>query len=145
MDWKAIAINDLKKYNDLLVGRQILKERIEALEKDSVELRSALGYTDSVSGANTNNQDKILNNIVMREKLVENLAAITVLITRIETGLSVLTSDEHLAIRVKYIDNRKHAIDEISSHIGYEKRHAYRVLNSALLRFTRATYGITDL
>lgn len=145
MDWKILAINDLKQYNELLVARHNLQENIKNLEGDIVALRSALGNTDEISSTNAGNNDKILNNIVMREKLSHNLAAITPLITRIESGLQNLSSDEYLAIRIKYIDCRKNAMDEITRQIGYEKRHAYRILHSALLRFTRSTYGVTDL
>ena len=145
MDWKIVAISDLKKYNELLVARHNLQDKIKQLEDDSVALRSALGNTDEISRSGSGNNDKILNNIAMREKLADNLAAIKPLITRIESGLNILTADEYLAIRIKYIDARKNAMDEITRQIGYEKRNAYRILNSALLRFTRATYGVTDL
>lgn len=146
MDWKKVAIDDLRHYRCLKDALKNLNDNITNLVEDSISLKSGLSNPEPIKGGGTKQEDKMINMIVKKERLKLNQKAIQALMKMIERGLNNLNENELSILKYFYMEEgRKISIDCLCNKMGYEKSRIYQIRNDGLKKFTMSMYGIIDL
>lgn len=144
MDWKRIATDDLKKYMQYQTATINIQEKIKMLEEQLDGLKSS-GECVPVKGGMSSYEDRLIDNIVKRDRLKLNLRIIRYHMSCIERGLQNLTHEERTILHYFYIDRPSHPIDIIRDKLYLEQSRIYQIKDTALYKFTVSMYGIVDL
>lgn len=146
VNWQKIAIDDLRKYEHMKQGLLSIREKQAALDLQSGVIRSSFSDREPVSGSGGSGaEDKLISNIVERDRLDGNYQAIEKLVGQITRALAVLDDRERLVLERFYINRSPGYIDRLCEELGYEQRQVYRIKDVALHHFTVAMYGLVDL
>lgn len=146
MRWDKEAESDLRKYPGLLNATKNLSERIEYLEASSGSLKGSVCDDVPVHGGGSHYEDRILNNLVERERKRMLLDVDEQLLTAIERGLSALTDEERMVIDGFYIyPVRSDKADALAARIPCGRATVFRIRDRALYKFTVSMYGLMDL
>ncbi len=140
MDWKACAVDDLRRYRLLKTSLLNCREKIGAIKETAASGRAAI---KSRGARRTDN--RIIDAIVEIDRLRYNISAIEKLIKCIERGLRALSKEERLLLEKFFMSANPANIQEIKASLGYEMRTIYRLRDKALLKFTLAMYGVESL
>lgn len=136
MDWKACAVDDLRRYPQMKIGVLNSREKLRTVESLARSAKTSLkrnpGHTDS----------RLVDAIVESERLRKSLKQTEALIRLIERGLESLTEEERLLLTRFYMSRTTPNITDIKRELGYETRSIYRLRDRALVNFTLAMYGI---
>ena len=145
MDWKKCAIEDLRNYGRRRDSLDNIKSRIVALKEQYASVKCALGSdTGAVQGGGNRIEDRMLSNIVERERLTHTYRAAKQLVDLTERGLSGLDERERLVLERFYIEPAKGSVDRLCDELGYEKTQIYHMKDSALYKYTICEYGLSD-
>lgn len=146
VNWQKVAIEDLRRYPALRQSLTAIREKQAALDLQAGVVRSSFRDSAPVSGSGTSGaEDKLISNIVERERLDGNYAAVQKLVAQIETALDLLDKTERLVLERFYMHRMDGHVDRLCRELGYEARNIYKIKDNALRKFTVAMYGIVDL
>lgn len=145
MRWDKEAESDLRKYPGLLNAVKNLRERVEYLEASSGSLKGSVCDDVPVHGGGSHYEDRILNNLVERERKKMLLNVDEQLIAAIERGLKALTDEERMVVEGFYFHPTKAAADSLAAKIPCDRSVVYDIRKRALYKFTVHMYGIMDL
>jgi hypothetical protein len=145
LDWKKLAVDDLRNYNLLQQSMQHIPQRIAALETEAVALKSSFSDCEPVSGSKKDGQDRLLSNICQRQRLHCNLEAVRSVFDMMERAFFSLLPDEQLVLRLFFIDRQSGHMERLQQELGYENAQIYRIKDQALRKFTLAMYGVLEL
>lgn len=147
-DYKAIALSDLHAYPARKAALQNLKDKIVALQERFDGLSSASADAVPVQGGGNRQEDRMIDNIVERERLALNYAVDLKCVEIMERGLSVLSEDERrivLAFAEAHRGGDRYVADHLAAEMNMDRSTIYRMRNDALRQYTLACYGVTDL
>ena len=144
LNWKNEAIIDLKNYPLRKESLQNIRQQLAALTEEAQSIRGALSDSTPVQGGESRQENRLLDNLVKRERLKITYHAAKRLVVLVEKGLAGLDEREKLIVEKFYIYPRKGAADCLAQDFGCDKRHVYRLCDTALYRFTVAMYGLED-
>ena len=144
MNWKREAECDLKNYTSRLTAIENLISRIRVLEEKYTSLRGISMDTPVMGGA-SHQEDSMINNIVEREKLRNNLKTVRMLVKLTEKGLSGLDERQRDILNSFYVDRGGNYVDALCNKYHIEKSRLYQLKDEALYKFTITMYGIIDL
>lgn len=140
MDYRVLAIDELKKLNHNYTAEKNIKSRI--LELETALKSSGIALVGGVvpsSGGENKTEHKWLSLISSIDDEKQRLISVARGIERVETALSAVSEDEARILREAYIEERR--MDEIADIEHISRSTAYRLRDSALINFTRAFYG----
>ena len=144
--WQKVAIEDLRRYPALRQSLTAIREKQAALDLQAGVVRSSFRDAAPVSGSGTSGaEDKLISNIVERERLDGYYAAVQKLEAQIETALDLLDKTERLVLERFYMHRMDGHVDRLCRELGYERSHVYNIKEKALRSFTIAMYGLLDL
>lgn len=145
MDWKKSAIEDLRNYNARKDSLDNIITRIAALKDQSASVKCSMN-SDSVpvQGGGTKIEDRILSNLVERERLTHTYRATKKLVELTERGLAGLDDGARLVLERFFIAPAKGNVERLKDELGYEERQIYRMKDQALYDFTIREYGLVD-
>lgn len=144
MNWKKEAEKDLRDYAARKSSLTRMAERIEGLESDFTTVKGAIRDETPVRGGGSRIEDRMLNNIVMRERLKATMQATKRLVDMTEDGLHSLTQVELKVLDEFYIHPSKGAPGRLTRMLGYEQAQIYRIRGDAIYKFTIGMYGLMD-
>lgn len=139
MNWKTVAIEELRNYEAVRTSLGALPELIERQETAIRRIRTS--DPEKVVGTGGGNNDALLSAIVYRDELKLRLKEARKTVAAIERSLGSLTDDEYLILERIFIHPRKNAIDTICEELCIERSAAYDRRNKALEKFTTTLYG----
>jgi len=143
--WTQVAQEDLEGYARMAHSIDSLQARIGALELTYKSLQVGRGeHLGEVKGGVRTDEDRLLDNIVERERLALNLDGTRRLAGLIEKGLDTLDAQERAVLESFYIKKRKGHVDALCERLCCERPTVYRLKDRALINFTRAMYGIAE-
>ena len=146
VNWQKEAIEDLRRYPALRQSLTAIREKQAALDLQAGVVRSSFRDSAPVSGSGTSGaEDRLISNIVERERLDGNYAAVQKLVAQIETALGLLNKTERLVLERFFIHRMDGHVDRLCQELGYEKTRVYEIKDAALRLFTVAMYGLLDL
>lgn len=137
--WKLLAIEELETYPAKKEAMTTIPERLRELESAYVSICSPSADKVAVQGGGGN--DKVLNNIVMRDEYERRLEEACRLVARVERGLAILTDEEKETLERKYIHPEKGWAERIAQARGVEKNKVYNTYENAIRKFKVAMYG----
>ena len=138
------AIEDLKKHRAREESLRNIAERIKALKEKSVAIKSSSTSAAPIKGGGNRVEDRLLDNIVERERLRHTYRATKHLVEIVERGLSNLEEDERFILDAFYISRQKKHIERCTERLHLEQAQVYRMKDKALYKFTIAMYGLID-
>lgn len=144
MNWKTEAVEKLKKMDAMRQCLVSIPEEIKRLESVAHGLRGAATDKTPVKGGGSRREDGLLNNIVHRQMLQQNLEQAQSWVASTQGALSVLTPEERLILLRLYICPERKAVERLVNELGMEQSSIYRRRDRALEKFTIALYGLTD-
>ena len=144
MNWKREAECDLKNYTSRLTAIENLISRIRVLEEKYTSLRGISMDTPVMGGA-SHQEDSMINNIVEREKLRNNLKTVRMLVKLTEKGLAGLDERQRDILNAFYINRTENHVETLSAKYHLEKSRLYQLKDEALYKFTISMFGIIDL
>jgi len=145
VDWKKVAVEDLRRYQHLKKSLSHIPQRIETLEEYNLAVKGGMSGSEPVSGGTSTSEDRLISNICERERLGHNYKAVKGLVDMIEEGLGMLNKTERLVLERFYINRTQGYVDRLMDELGYEKSRVYQIKDDALHKFTVAMYGLIDL
>lgn len=143
MNWKTEAVYELKSYATRKSACENIREKIKILEAQAIAL-NRISSDEPVMGGSSKAEDKLINNIVERELLKENLTILERALILTERGLASLNDREREVLNGFYINRTSTYIDELCYRFNIEQAQVYRIKNEALRRFTLAMYGVIE-
>lgn len=141
MNWKTEAIDKLNQYEAKRKALDSIPYEIIRLEKDACKIRSASFDGTPVKGGGNRREDVLLNNIVLRQELEENLEEVKLWLDNVENALSVLNSEEQQILDRFYMNPEKDAANRLAGDLFMDVKTVYRRKDAALRKFTIALYG----
>lgn len=145
MDWKKSAIDDLRNYCRRRDSLDNIKARIAALKDQYASVKCALGSDPvPVQGGGAKIEDRMLSNIVERERLAHTYRAAKRLVELTERGLDGLDERERLVLERFFVAPAKGNVGRLCGELGYEQAQVYRIKDDALYKFTIHEYGLAD-
>ena len=145
MDWKTMAIDDLREYNARRQSLEILPLQIMEIEAEMTGIRSSGNMASvSVSGGSGSREDVLISRLVKKEKLQGNLDRAKLWVKFMDKGLAALTEDERHILDRFYINPAKGNVDRLCEELFVEKTALYKRKDAALRRFTVALYGCAE-
>jgi ArpU family phage transcriptional regulator len=144
MNWQNEAIEDLKKYTQMRESLENIRERISALKYSYTAIKPATMDTTPVMGGASKNEDRLIDNIVERQRLEYTFKATKKIVDLIEKGLNDLDGKEKLVLERFYIYRTSGHVERLMDELNYEHRRIYQIKDEALYKFTIKMYGIID-
>ena len=144
MNWKQEAIERLEQYTAKQQSLTLIPEEIKRLESVAARLRGVQMGGVSVKRTDTRREDGMLNNIVQREELGWALEQAQKWVDQVDTGLSVLDSEQKMILDRFYIHSEKGAADSLAGDLAMDVKTVYRRKDAALKRFTIALWGCVE-
>ena len=146
VNWENVAIDDLRKYEKMRHSLVSIREKQAALDLQSGVIRSSFRDSEPVSGSGSSGaEDRLISNIVERERLDGNYQAVEKLVVRMDKALSMLDDQERLVLERFYINRSPGYVDRLCEELGYEVRNIYKIKDAALKKFTISMYGLIEL
>lgn len=145
MDWKKEAAEDLQNYRQRKHFLVNIKEQYLALDEDCKSLRAFSTDTPPVQGGVRKTEERLLNNIVKRERLKCAYQAAKTVVDLVDRGLECLREQDREVLTAFYIDRRAGHVERLMEHFCVEQARIYQMKNEALYRFTLAMYGVSEL
>ena len=138
MDYRELAVDELKKLNHNYAKEKLIKSNILELEARLTSLGgSSRGIAENSGGNKTENKWVDLISQISDEK--QKLCEVKRAINRVERALSVITDAEAGLLRKLYVKGLR--IDETSENMHISTRTVCRLREHAIINFTRALYG----
>lgn len=139
--WSSDAIDELKNQDAYKASRQNLLEEIAGCDASILGLRSTTADSTPVKGGGSGREDRLINYIVRRQRLAENLEQIELNIKLTERAFSVLTTEERMILDRFFIHHERGAEERIAGELGVDPRTVRRKRREALEHFTIARFG----
>ena len=133
MDFRILAVDELRRYKSLLTASQTTKLKI-------IELEGMLKSSGSGSGGENKTDSEwldLISSIDDEKGRFESVARET---KRVEFALESLNEEEAQILKALYIEEQK--IDTFAEKEHMSRATAYRLRENAVINFTRSLYGV---
>ena len=146
MDWVAAAISDLQGYRSMRSSIANMQENISILQAQYESCRISGAQKTKVEGGKgpAVQEDILINNIFMRQRLKLNIVAQKRLLKLIDRALDCLDGRQKRCLELFYIDRTEDYMDRLCQELCCERPTVYRLKDKALKQFTKSMYGMTD-
>jgi hypothetical protein len=144
MNWKTIAINDLKSLPQRKASIENIRERIKILDEQFVSLKG-ISTGEPVMGGFSRQEEKMLDNIAERELLSFSLKIVEELVKLTEKGFETLDRKECAVLEGFYMYREENHVEKLCERFHFEKTRLYEIKDNALRKFTMSMYGIVDI
>lgn len=146
MEWKDVAIDDLRSLKRLRESKVNLAEEISSINTRLYSIKAITYDKEVVDGGDIYASEDIkTTNLVKREKLLYRLKHITEEVNLIEAALKKLNLEERTVLEYFYIDRPSRHIDKLMDLFHYEKSQIYNLKNMALHSYVGLRYGNINL
>ena len=139
IDWKAVAIKELRTYGEVCTSIQALPDLIERQKLIVGRIRTS--NPAKVSRKTQGDNDTQLSAIVYRDELEHRLREAKKTVAAIEKALSVMDEEEYQLLDILFIHPRKNGVDMLCEKLCVERTAVYERRSKALEKFTRSLYG----
>ncbi len=144
MNWKAEAMDKLRRYDAMRQAMVNIPEEIRRLESEAYSLRSTTMDNDPVKEGGGRKEDSLLSNLVCRQELAATLEQAGTWLRIADRALAALTPEEKLILHRLYIYPERGSLDRLCTDLQVEQSSIYRKRDKALRKFTYALYGACE-
>lgn len=144
MNWKNEAMDKLRRYDSMRTACHSIPKELQRLRVEACRMKGASTDPVPVKGGSSRGEDRLLNNIVLRQELSNSLERTRAWLDVTERALKHLDRQEQLILQRLYIYPEKGGVDRLCQELGMEKSTVYRHRDRALEKFTLALYGLPE-
>lgn len=144
MNWKAEAMDKLRRYDAMRQAMVNIPEEIRRLEGEAYSLRGTSMDKEPVMEGGSRKEDTLLSNLVCRQELSAALKQAGDWLRIADRALAALTPEEKLILHRLYIYPERGSVDRLCGELNVEQSSIYRKRDKALRKFTYALYGISE-
>ncbi len=144
MNWKAEAMEKLRRYDAMRQAMVNLPEEIRRLEAEAYSLRGMRMENDPVKDGGGRQEDVLLSNLVCRQELSATLEQTGNWLRVADRAMAALTPEEKLILHRLYIYPERGSVDRLCGELNVEQSSIYRKRDKALRKFTYALYGACE-
>ena len=142
MDYRRIAVDELRHINELRAAERICRDRLIELNDQLRSLKIPAPQTDPVQGGGNKVEDRWLNLIALKSDEEKRLRNVRRRLKRFDTAWAVLTERDRSVLEIWYIDKGRYdRAERVIQETGCVRSTAFEWRDTALLNFTRAFYG----
>ncbi len=141
MNWKSEAIDKLQQYEAKRQALISIPMELAQLEAIMAGVRNSRADSSAVKGGGSGYEDRMLNLIVKKQELEENLERVQRSVDMVTGALQTLNQEERLILDRFYINAAKGNLDRLCDELCLEKTAVYYRKDAALRKFTIALYG----
>lgn len=147
IDYKRVALDDLRAYPLRREALENIKRKIAVLAQQYQSFGQRCADSVPVQGGESRTEDRMLSNIVERERLKLNYRVTKQCLSVTERGLAALSGEERRILTAFAEAGRAdtRTADVLAGELGMDRSTVYRIRADALYRFTLSCYGIADL
>lgn len=139
--WEEILKMELSRHLVRREAIQNIRMKIEELESDYSRLRAAQSDASPVQGGGSSMEDRLINNIALRDNLKNRLDYTFKQWNRIERALKRLTVEQQKIIYGFYIDRPENYRQILCEELGIEQSELYRQKDQAMEILVLMLYG----
>lgn len=140
MDYRQLAIDELRRIADLRIARTICADRLRELS-DRMTTIPGTSNPDRVPGGGHSTEDRLLGLIAAKSDEERRLRDIRRSLARFDHAWQALDEQEQMVLDAFYISKHRNAADWVAACAPCDRATAYRWRDKALIHFTRAFYG----
>lgn len=144
MDFKREAVENLKNYEARKEGVRRAERQIAILKEESVALRSATTDKTPVSGSTNLREDRMINNVALRQELERGKKTTEKWVKLMDEALAALDDEDRRVLELMYIRKTKGSVDRLCEELYCEPRTVYRKRDAAVRKFAMLFYGVTE-
>ena len=141
MRWDEEAKDRLRYYGQKKRAVEHLEEEIYRLEQEATALRG--GILDGTRSRSAKN-DRVLNNMVMRQELEWTLKDTRRWLRLTESAIDSLDDDLREVLNSCYIQQVNDRWQDVCASLQLERSNYYRLKKEALRKFTISLYGAME-
>ena len=141
MDWKKETIDELRKHGIRRAAVGSLRQRIDILETDFGRLKAVQTDRGVSRGGGSAAEDRLINNLMERERLTDQLQITKAYIRWMETALQQLSPEEVTVLEYFFIDRPADYVDQLCERLGCEQAQVYRIKERALRELALRLYA----
>lgn len=144
MDFKREAVENLKNYEARKEGVRRAERQIAILKEESVALRSATTDKTPVSGSTNLREDRMINNVALRQELERGKKTTEKWVKLMDEALAALDEEDRRVLELMYIHKTKGSVDQLCEELYCEPRTVYRKRDAAVRKFAMLFYGVAE-
>jgi hypothetical protein len=141
INWKDVLETELRRHTGRRQAIRSLRQEITELEEDYGRLRAAQTDRLPVQGGGTRMEDRLITNMMLRDKLAIRLKDTYQRWNRIEQALGLLSPEQQQVIRKMYIERPAGGLPIICEELSIEKSEVYRQKDRAMEALVLGLYG----
>ena len=142
MDYRRIAVDELRHINELRAAERICRDRLIELNDQLRSLKIPAPQTDPVQGGGNKVEDRWLNLIALKSDEEKRLRNVRRRLKRFDLAWETLSDRDRAVLKTWYIDPGHFDRAEcVIRETGCVRSTAFEWRDSALLNFTRAFFG----
>lgn len=145
MDYKQIAMDDLRKHKYRKQSLEHLSQRIAALNSRLCSIPSPQLDGIPSQGISNRGEERVINILAEIERLGYARKSVQQLVELVDKGLSGLSKAERMVLEKFYIDRPVGHVEFLMEELNFEQRNIYKIKDRALQKFTISMYGILDM
>lgn len=142
MNWINEVIADLNLYGQRKKFLENVDNQLMCLENDFAALKGCATDSEVVKGGTGRSEDRMLNNIVKRDKLKQNKRLAAEFVEQIEKVLDMLSKQQQEILTEFFVDRSKGHIERLMDKYHIERSQVYRLKDESLHNFTILMYGV---
>ena len=144
MNWLSESISDLRLYGQRKRFLESVDSQLIWLENDFAALKGCATDSEAVEGGASKSEDRLLNNIVKRDKLKQSKRLAKEFVEQVEKTLDMLPKQQKDILTEFFIDRSKGHIERLMEKYHVEQAHIYRLKNESLYSCTILRYGASN-
>lgn len=141
MDYKKEVIDKLRCYTAKRESLRWSAEEIRRLESELCSIRSATSDGIPVSGGTNVREDRLINNIALREEMAASQKRTREWLHVMDGVLGQLDPEEFRILDLMYIRREKGNVELLCDELNIEKNTVYYRKDKALRHFAIILYG----
>lgn len=141
MDWKTEAVEKLRRYGAMKAALIHLPLELARAENQADALHSATADKPVVKKSADSRENRMLDNLVLRQELCWALEDARYWVRVTEGALRTLNETQQTILNRMYICPEGGAVQELCQRLDAEQSSIYRWKEEALRRFTLSLYG----
>lgn len=145
LDYRRECIEELRNYQSKLRSLQSLPEEAKICDAQMDGVRSVRLDATPVKGGGSSREDFLINTILKKDKVKENLKIVSGQVAQIEKALDGLTPKQRRILELFYIRRESGYIQRLCAEFNECERQIYYDKDEALRQYTISKYGITEL
>ena len=142
MDYRKIAIDELRHINEIRTAEAVCRDRLIELNDRLRSLKIPAPQTDPVQGGGSRTEDRWLNIIAAKCDEEKRLRNVRRRLKRFDTAWAALDERDRSVLKTWYIDpGRFDRADCVVQKLRCARSTAYEWRDEALINFSRAYFG----